>query len=193
LDLPLGVWRRHKLAGLIGEMKPDLIHCWMRRAASLVPCGLPMPVIGWFGGFYEPENFTHCSHFVGVTQGIVTHMIAHGVREDRAHYVQTFPNLDSAPAIDRADLATPADATVLLTLSRLHQKKGLDILLNALVDLPNCVAWLAGDGPLESELKSLSGRLGVADRVRFGEWIVAPCCGLRIFACCLRAGSHSGR
>ena len=82
----------------------------------------------------------------------------------------TFPTVDAAPAVDRASLATPADAVVLLTLSRLHEKKGLDILLQGLVDLPRCVAWLAGDGPLEGELKAMAARLGVADRVRFLGW-----------------------
>ena len=89
---------------------------------------------------------------------------------ERAHYVPTFPTIDDGPPVDRAALATPADATVLLALSRLHEKKGLDILLRALAELPGCVAWIAGDGPLEADLKALAAKLGVADRVRFLGW-----------------------
>ena len=59
---------------------------------------------------------------------------------------------------------------MLLALSRLHEKKGLDVLLRALAELPGCVAWIAGDGPLEADLKALAARLGVADRVRFLGW-----------------------
>jgi len=59
---------------------------------------------------------------------------------------------------------------VLLSLSRLHEKKGLDVLLQALAELPACHAWIAGDGPLEGDLKGLAVRLGVADRVRFLGW-----------------------
>ena len=66
--------------------------------------------------------------------------------------------------------ATPAGATVLLALSRLHEKKGLDVLLRALAELPGCVAWIAGDGPLEADLKALAAKLGVADRARFLGW-----------------------
>jgi glycosyltransferase involved in cell wall biosynthesis len=55
-------------------------------------------------------------------------------------------------------------------LSRLHAKKGLDTLLHALVNLPECYAWLAGDGPLENELKTLAATLGVSERVRFLGW-----------------------
>jgi len=169
LDARLGLLRRRKLAALIEAFRPNLVHCWMRRAASLVPA-LDVPVIGWFGGYYEPANFARCSHFVGVTPAIAEHMVERGVPRSRAHYVPTFPTIESAAAVARADLATPADATVLLTLSRLHEKKGLDVLLHALVDLPQCFAWIAGDGPLEADLKALATRLGVVDRVRFLGW-----------------------
>jgi len=169
LDAPLGLVRRRRLAGLIATWRPQLVHCWMRRAASLVP-RLEVPVIGWFGGYYDPARFARCSHFVGVTPDIVAHMVARGVPAARAHYVPTFPTLEPAPPVDRAALATPADAVVLLALSRLHPKKGLDVLLRALVELPQCVAWIAGDGPLEGELKALADRLGAAPRTRFLGW-----------------------
>ncbi|NJO24455.1 MAG: glycosyltransferase, partial [Sphingomonadales bacterium] len=169
LDSRLGFLRRRRMRALADAFKPDLVHCWMRRAASLVP-RLDVPTIGWFGGYYEPARFTVCSHFVGVTPDIVRHMVAEGVNARHAFFVPTFPTVDTAPAVDRASLATPADAVVLLTLSRLHEKKGLDILLQALVKLPQCVAWLAGDGPLEGELKARAARLCVTDRVRFLGW-----------------------
>ena len=169
LEARLGLLRRRRLAALIEVFKPDLVHCWMRRAASLVP-KLDVPVIGWFGGYYEPANFSRCSHFVGVTPAIVEHMVERGVPVARAHYVPTFPTIEASQPVRRADLATPAEATVLLSLSRLHEKKGLDVLLQALAELPACHAWIAGDGPLEGDLKALAARLGVADRVRFLGW-----------------------
>jgi glycosyltransferase involved in cell wall biosynthesis len=169
LDARLGPIRRRRIGALIESFRPDLVHCWMRRAASLVP-RLDVPVIGWFGGYYDPDNFPRCSHFVGVTPGIVEHMVARGVPKDRAAYVPTFPTIEAGHRVDRASLATPANATVLLTLSRLHAKKGLDILLQALAELPGCVSWIAGDGPLEDELKALAGRLGLVERVRFLGW-----------------------
>src|SRR5438132_10328719 len=103
LDARLGLLRRRKLAGLIEAFRPDLVHCWMRRAASLVPA-LDVPVIGWFGGYYEPARFTACSHFVGVTPDIVRHMVAKGVDARRAFFVPTFASVDTAPAVDRAAL-----------------------------------------------------------------------------------------
>ena len=129
-----------------------------------------MPVIGWFGGYYDPSHFQSCERLVGVTRDIVAHMVKNGVPADRAHYIPTFPVVTALPPLDRATLNTPSDAKVLLTLSRLHEKKGLDTFLNAIKDLPGCVAWLAGDGPLQAQLEKLAADLGIAERVRFLGW-----------------------
>lgn len=184
LDVPLGVWRRHKLREAIAAFEPDLVHCWMRRAASLMP-PTDKPVIGWFGGYYDPRRFARATHFVGVSPDIVDHMVANGVPRSRAHYVPTFPTLDGAPAVNRAHNATPADVVLLLTLSRLHEKKGLDTFLEALARLPGCFGWIAGDGPLEADLKALAARLGVADRVRFLGWRTDRAALLRAADICL--------
>lgn len=170
LRQPLQVLRRRALAHLIHAVRPDLIHCWMRRAAGLVPRAPGVPVIGWFGGYYQVKHFAACTHFIGVTPDIVAHQQGQGVPSARSFFVPTFPTLDPSPAVDRAALATSRDAKVLLTLSRLHPKKGLDVLLQAVARLPDCVLWLAGDGPLEGELRQLAARLGVVDRVRWLGW-----------------------
>jgi glycosyltransferase involved in cell wall biosynthesis len=169
LSVPFPPAQRFLLRRIIAREKPTIVQTWMRRAASLASKG-DQPVIGWFGGYYEPRHFQSCQHIVGVTRDIAAHMVKNGVSPDRAHYIPTFPTLEPSPPADRASLDTPRDAKVLLSLSRLHEKKGLDTLLQALKGLPECVAWLAGDGPLEARLKALAADLGVADRVRFLGW-----------------------
>lgn len=166
-SLPL--LRRWALTALVKKYKPDVIHCWMRRAASLVP-KTAMPVIGWFGGYYNVRHFERCSHFVGVTPDIVAHQRDQGVGEGHSFFMPTFPAIDPSPAQNRAVLNTPRDAKLLLCLSRLHPKKGLDIMLQALARLPDCHLWLAGDGPLLEELQALAQGLNIADRVRFLGW-----------------------
>jgi hypothetical protein len=106
LDPWLGLLRRRKLAALIETFRPDLVHCWMRRAASLVP-KLDVPVIGWFGGYYDPANFPRCSHFVGVTPAIVEHMVERGVPKC-ARALRADVSDDQNPLRrSRANLATP--------------------------------------------------------------------------------------
>ncbi len=170
LAYPLRPLQRWRLKKLIEKEKPDLIHCWMRRAASLVPAWKEGPVIGWFGGYYDPHHFRHCSHFVGVTKDIVAHMRQKGISEDRAFYVPTFPDVRDEVAASRAELNTPEDAPVILALSRLHEKKGIDTLLEAAAKLSGVYVWLAGEGPLRRDLEKLTKKLGLEKRVRFLGW-----------------------
>lgn len=157
------------IKGGIAKHRPTLIHCWMRRAAEAAP-KTDLPTIGWFGGYYDVSKFARCGHFIGVTPDIVDHMIRSGVAPDRATYVHTFSSAVDSGIVRRADLDTPEDATVLLILSRLHQKKGIDIAIRALVDLPGHYLWIAGDGELEGNLKAQAAQLGVAERCRFLGW-----------------------
>ena len=158
------------LRQLVKREQPDLVHCWMRRAASLMPRWDKGPVIGWFGGYYKPKHFKRCTAFVGVTKAIVAHMVKEGVPESNAHFVPTFPDVKNESPLDRTLLATPPNATVVLALSRLHPKKGLDTLLQAAKLLPDVYVWLAGEGPLRAELEQLTQKLGLGDRVRFLGW-----------------------
>lgn len=99
--------------------------------------------------------------------------MAHGVAADHAHYIPTFPAVRDAtiePPISRAALDTPNDALVVLALSRLHPKKGLDTLLHAIRDVPQAYLWLAGSGPIETQLRQLTAQLGLESRVRFLGW-----------------------
>lgn len=55
----------------------------------------------------------------------------------------------------------------LLFVGRLAEKKGVDVLLHALADVPRATLVVGGDGPDADALRELGGRLGVANRVRF--------------------------
>lgn len=148
----------------------DIVHAWMSRAASVVPPAMPCPVIGWFGDYYKLSNFKRCDHFLAVTPDIVRYILAEGARPHRAGLVNTFGTLPDAPKVDRASLDTPADAPVILVLSRMHAVKGVDTILHALTEVAGAYLWLAGDGPETARYQALSQSLGLADRVRFLGW-----------------------
>jgi len=74
----------------------------------------------------------------------------------------------SRPA-SRADGAPTIGA-----VGRLARQKGFDVLLRALVDIPDARLVIVGDGPERPELELLSQRLGVADRTSFAGWIAEP-------------------
>jgi len=198
--LLLRPWQLWQMRQLIARENPGIIQCWMRRAASLMPsrnhaaagraAAGRAAVIGWFGDYEDVPNFANCAYFAGCTQDLVRHMREAGVPAENAAYIPTFPSVDDLPALDRASLDTPADAKLLLTLSRLHPTKGLDTLLLALRDLPDCHLWIAGEGPMRGELETLARRSGIINRVRFLGWRTDRGALLRAADICLLPSSY---
>src|ERR1700723_2910701 len=116
LETSFRPWQKRRLRQLIEREKPDLIHCWMRRAASLVPKDAQnrAAVVGWYGDYEEHKHFSHCSAFIGVTRDLVRHMRESGIGPERVFYVPTFSSVEPSVPLDRATLNTPAEAKVLL-------------------------------------------------------------------------------
>jgi glycosyltransferase involved in cell wall biosynthesis len=72
---------------------------------------------------------------------------------------------------DRGALPLPGRVDCHLgTLARLDRIKGLDVLLHALVELPEVRLRITGDGPQRDELVTLADTLAVSDRVEFLPW-----------------------
>ncbi len=172
-QLRFGSWfdfgTRRALARAFANDRPTIVQSWMSRATQRMPSG-PFVHVGWLGGYYAPRTFRDCRHVVGVTPDIARHLRDGGFPPERVHYLPTFATAQPAPAVARATLTTPEDVPLLLALGRLHAKKGFDVLLQALTRVPRAWLWIAGDGPLDAELRALAVQLGVADRVRFLGW-----------------------
>ncbi len=155
----------------IAEFKPDLVHCWMSRAASFMPAGTGVPVLGWFGGYYDLKNYTNCDFYMGVTRDIVRHIKENIADQSRAFVGHTFGTLPEDAPVTRAEFDIPEDAKVVLLLSRMHWKKGVDTLLEAAdATTPNIYYLLAGDGPDQKKYEKMCSKMGLDDRVRFLGW-----------------------
>ena len=168
IDRVLGA--KGRIRRIAQDFKPDLIHAWMARAASFVPPRMPAPVIGWFGGYYDLKYYRTADYYMAVTRDICDTLIERGAPADRVFCNNTFGTLPDSPLVSRAEFATPDTATVVLVLSRMHWKKGIDTILEAVVRTPDLYLWLAGDGPEKAKYEALAQALGVTDRVRFLGW-----------------------
>lgn len=163
-------FQRRRINAIIAAEKPDLIHSWMNRGASFTPPQTHIPVLGWFGGYYKLKNFTSCDFYMGVTRDIVRHIGEESGRPDHAYLGHTFGTLEKDPPISKSDYGIPEDAPMVLLLSRMHWKKGVDLLLDAGRDLPGVHFLMAGSGPDLEKYKAMARELGIADRAHFPGW-----------------------
>ena len=161
---------RQKIKQAIERFRPDVIEYWMGRAGQFAPVKYRAKSIGWYGGYYKLERFRNCDWHIGLTKDLLRHIREQGVGNDRSLIVHTYADFEDASPTDRASLDTPEDAPVALALARLHEKKGLDTLLDAAKQVDGLYVWIAGDGPLEGALRAQARALGLEDRVRFLGW-----------------------
>ncbi len=161
---------RRVIAEAIAAFQPDVIEYWMGRAGQFAPAEHRARSIGWYGGYYKLSRFRNCEWHVGLTIDLLRHIREQGVSEARSGIIHTYADFQGAEPVSRASLSTPEGVPVALSLARLHEKKGLDTLLDATAQLPDLHVWIAGEGPLEAELKAHATRLGLDSRVRFLGW-----------------------
>jgi hypothetical protein len=93
LSIPIILLQRLRIGRLIAGMcdKPDLVHVWMRRGATLVPHGLSCPVISWSGGYYPVEKLKkRATHFIGITPDILRHFRDGGIPAGQMALQTTF-------------------------------------------------------------------------------------------------------
>lgn len=153
----------------VAGFKPDVVQAWMGRAASFVP-KLSVPVLGWFGGYYDLKRYRNADFYAGVTRDIARHIAEASGKPERTFVLHTFGTLEDQPKVERKSLDTPEDAPVVLLLSRMHWKKGIDTLLQAAVKLPGVYFWLAGNGPDQQKYQDMAHAFNLNDRVRFLGW-----------------------
>ncbi|WP_309087399.1 glycosyltransferase [Phenylobacterium sp.] len=167
---PIDIVSRTAAAGFAAVHGTKAALAWMNRAARHTPRG-PWARIGRLGGYYNLKYYRGFDHLVANTEDIADWIVAQGWPAGR---VTCIPNFAAAPAdvpaLDRAELATPMSAPLLLAMGRLHEAKAHDVSLQALAKIPEAYLWIAGAGPLEAKLQGLAAALGVQDRVRFLGW-----------------------
>ena len=103
--------------------------------------------------------------FVAVSREVEDDLRGAGVPPERIHRAPNGVRLVPPAAMETA-LAARTGRRFISTCRLVHDKN-VDVLLHAVAALPQAELTLVGDGPHETPLKALAGRLGVTDRVRF--------------------------
>lgn len=196
------VYTPWRIGKIIADFEPLIVQTWMARAAKKTP--------GWartktrqrylvasrLGGYYKIKNFKSSDYFTTITPDLKDYLVKGGIEAERIRFLPNFAEteLDVSP-VARKDMDTPKDATVLLTLARLHENKALDILLRTLPDLPDVYLWMAGRGRRGPRWKSWRMIWACASVCGFwgGARIARLFCRRRIFVFLPPARSLSAR
>ncbi len=97
-------------------------------------------------------------------------LLAMGAAADKVSVVEHGVDLMLfSPPADRVGLrrSLGLDGPAILSVGHLIDRKGHDLAIRAIADLPGVTLMIAGDGPREAALRALAAELGVDDRVRF--------------------------
>ena len=162
--------QKTKINAIIKNEKPDLVHCWLNRAASFTPYQKTLPVLGWFGGYYDLKYYKSCDFFMGVTKDIVRYISNETKTPDRAYVGHAFGTLEKMGEVKKSDYGISDKTKVVLMLSRMHWKKGVDLLIDAASKIDNVVFLIAGDGPEIEKYRAQAHALNLENRVIFLGW-----------------------
>lgn len=106
---------------------------------------------------------------IAVSAALKRDMVALGLPEERIRVHHTGVDLARFQPADRAEAkaALGIDGPLLISVGALIRRKGQDLAIAALADIPGATLMLAGGGPDRALFEAKARALGLADRVRF--------------------------
>lgn len=180
--LPFGgaidLYTPYQMRKILRTFRPEVVQTWMSRAAAKTPAwesrmGIPRYLkICRLGGYYKLKYYRGADYFIAITPDIKRYLVDQGVPETRVFHINNFADVEEAHTpMTRAQMGTPEDAPLIVTLGRLHTAKAFDTLIRAVVDLPSVHVWIGGAGPEESALQDLITSQNLSDRVKLCGWV----------------------
>lgn len=120
-------------------------------------------------------NLDGCSHLVCVCNELKDVALGLGMPAARISVIGNGVDANRFSRGDRADsrraLGLPADATLVLSVGHMTERKGFHLLIEACARIrparPGLLLVIAGDGPQRGELERLAEASGLGDGVRF--------------------------
>ena len=187
-DGPLGHRRaRSNLRAILDAVRPEVVHAHGLRAgidSAIAAKGSSVYVVVTVHNLVRPEvsgrlkavAFKPAERLV-VSRAdrvlAVSRDIADALSSGRSDKIEVLhlgvepgKRPQRSPGEVRQELGFKPDDRVIVTASRLSSQKALDVMLQAMVHVEAALV-VAGEGPLERELRELTDDLGVGDRVVF--------------------------
>jgi glycosyltransferase involved in cell wall biosynthesis len=179
------------LTWMIRTFRPDLLHLHVPNTSAfwalLSPAARRLP---WIVHWHADIPLDNTRHGLRLAYRVYRPWEQALLRHASAIIATSPPYLDASPALrpwrakarsvalgitaESAALKAggaaplPGDGVRLLAVGRLSYYKGFDVLLRALVHVPQAQLLLIGEGECATSLRDLARKLGVDQRVRFG-------------------------
>ena len=159
---------------IVRKWKPNAVMAWMPRAGRLLhrwPNTIKLARMGDFPA--NLKHFSNCDILVGNLPSISAHCRDLGWKKP-VITISNFSRNIEIKEISRDILNTPTSNFIVTASGRFVPRKGFDILIKAIANLPNVTLWLMGEGPEEQKLVGLASELGMSERVKFLGWVEEP-------------------
>lgn len=171
---------------LANELPADVhrLHAhFLHTPASVTRYAALLLGIGWTGSAHakdiwttpdweKREKLASCEWLVTCTAANHAHLaaLAPPGKVELVYHGLDFSRFPPAGGNSGRDGKDPSRPVVILSVGRLVEKKGTDLLLEALAQLPRDLHWRlvhAGGGPLKEKLARQAATLGIAERVQW--------------------------
>lgn len=106
---------------------------------------------------------------ITVSEGLKEALVRLGAPPRKIETLRNGVDLDTFKPAGRERIrhAMNLDSPVIASIGHLIERKGHDIVIRALKDIPDATLLIAGEGPLRKKLEALAKSAGVAERVHF--------------------------
>jgi teichuronic acid biosynthesis glycosyltransferase TuaC len=111
----------------------------------------------------------HAAALIAVSQALKDALVGLGVPAERITVLRNGVDLTLFRPADREAIRAKLQVhgRTLLSVGHLIERKGHDITISALAQLPDYTLLIAGEGPERTRLERLADKLGIRDRVKF--------------------------
>lgn len=170
LNPKLPALSRYKLARVIDRFRPDVIQYWKARAGRFTYSRHRSRSVAWHGGTGRLNRLGGCDWHQGSSAQVIADLLEGGVAEDRAFLVPPFSESTGGAGLHRSAFDIPEGAPIALVLSRLHAKKGLSTLVDAVKLVDGLHVLIAGEGSMRGAIEAQLQAQGLDDRVKLLGW-----------------------
>ena len=156
-----------KIKKILKDFKPNIVLSWMNRASQIIPFKKfnNEVRVGRLGGYYKLKNYISCDYLITNTLDLKNYVCKKGWDSKKVEFIPNFVNKNNNSKIKKEN-----NSKIILCLGRFHVNKGIDIIIKAMINLPEYILWIVGDGGLKNKYKKLIHDLRIEQRIKIFNW-----------------------